>query len=191
MAKIKTTTTEETAAPELAEATVEPGPEIEPDRRVKVPIVGPRVAVIGPESNGTRLMADLLRAAGCDVMHRSFPYGGAAERRWPEDEIMRWGPQFIVVMIRAEAPAVASAFAVPHEPTKEGCRQSYLKALRRIFVMLERTRIGFTVMTYEALVQRPEAMLAELCARLGVETPDVAHVYDGNEKYLGPSVVGS
>lgn len=146
-----------------------------------------RVAVIGGESSGTRLMARLLSRAGCEVLHRSFPYEGAPLRHWPMAAVAGYEPDAVVVMTRdwwASVPSQVRAGHVPDEATA-------LANLRHAWQLTAQVAAGhdWVAVGYESLVQRPAVVVANVCHWLGIPAPDVGEIFDGNNRYLGdPSV---
>ncbi|MDP1795220.1 MAG: hypothetical protein Q8K63_13875 [Acidimicrobiales bacterium] len=142
-----------------------------------------RVAVVGGESCGTRLMSKLLARAGCEVLHRSFPYEGAHLRHWPDQPVLDYDPDAIVVMTRDWWAAAPSQVREGHVPDEETAFANLEEASCRIAVMVQGR--PWRPVAYESLVQRPQLVFAHLCDWLGVPAVDVGEIFDANQRYFG------
>lgn len=146
--------------------------------------VGLRVAVVGGESCGTRMMSRLLARAGCEVLHRSFPYEGAHLRHWPEESVVDYNPVAIVVMTRDWWAAAPSQVREGHVPDEETAFANLEEATCRIAALVYGTQ--WRAVGYESFVQRPQRVFDNLCEWLGVTSVDVGEVFDANERYFSP-----
>ena len=161
--------------------------------------------VLGPESSGTRLMTRILIGAGClgddgeiqrlddgipdvplVVWRRSIPHAGT----WPVIPQMvanlRIAGHHVmaVVTTRAWYPMTQSQLAARHVPNLEVALTHLQRAYPFITGALTSNCVAYVMASYEMLVQRPEATLAWLSARLELELP-AAKLYDGNAKWYG------
>ncbi|HVV35376.1 MAG TPA: hypothetical protein VHC63_02150 [Acidimicrobiales bacterium] len=146
-----------------------------------------RLAVVGGESCGTRLMSKLLAQAGCEVLHRSFPYEGSELRHWPVAPVSDYDPDAIVVMMRdwwAAAPSQVRAGHVPDEDTA----MANLQEASCLIASLVHGR-SWRAVSYESLVQRPQVVMNNVCDWLGVARLRVGEIFDGNERYLGARAI--
>ena len=164
--------------------------------------------VLGPESSGTRLMTRLLIAAGCHgsaehfdqpfdagvpedgpplvVWRRSVPHN----REWPPIgsmviELMAAGYQVhAVVMTRDWYCMARSQVRAGHVDWAGQAYANLRQAYPHIFGSLGRLGVGFTVISYESLVQRPEKVLAVLYQWLDLEPPaELPTIVDANAKW--------
>lgn len=148
-----------------------------------------RVAVVGGESCGTRLMARLLAKAGCEVLHRSFPYEGAHLRHWPDGPVLDYDPDAFVVMTRDWWAAAASQVREGHVPDDDTAFGNLAEASCRIAAMV-RGR-PWRGVGYESLVQRPQPVFDNVCAWLGLPSVEVGEVFDANQRYFDAASVTS
>ncbi len=177
------------ADPSLAPHAVAPGGLLQPDDG-GFPLA--RVAVIGGESCGTRLMSTLLARAGCEVLHRSFPYEGSILRHWPETPVRRYRPDAYVVMTRDWWAAAPSQVREGHVPDLETAFANLQEATSRIGALVRGQQ--WRSIAYESLVQRPQLVFDHLCEWLGIPSVDVGEIFDANERYFGvrpPSAISS
>jgi hypothetical protein len=144
-----------------------------------------RVAVVGGESCGTRLMAKLLAKANCEVLHRSFPYEGSVLRHWPETPVRKYNPDAIVVMTRDWWAAAPSQVREGHVADLDTAFANLQEATSRIAALV-RGR-AWRAVAYESLVQRPQVVFDNVCGWLGVPSVPVGEIFDANERYFGPS----
>lgn len=141
-----------------------------------------RVAVIGGESCGTRLMSTLLAKAGCEVLHRSFPYEGSHLRHWPDEPVREYGPDAFVVMTRDWWAAAPSQVRAGHVADLDTAFANLQEATSRIAALVRGRH--WRAVGYESLVQRPQVVFDNLCEWLGVARVEVGEIFDGNERYL-------
>lgn len=162
--------------------------------------------VMGPESSGTRLMTQLLIAAGCDgdgdhwqrwdeetpeapliVFRRHTPANRTPP--WADDNDVIRGLQdlgytvHVVLITRDWHSTIISQVEAPHAASVEEAIEKIRNAWRRIFANLQ-PDVDFDVVSYESLVMRPAGTVRFLFQRLGLPAPDpMPRIYDGNEKY--------
>lgn len=148
-----------------------------------------RVAVVGGESCGTRLMAGLLADAGCEVLHRSYPYEGSHLRHWPDLPVREYDPEVVVVMTRDWWAAAPSQVRAGHVADLDVAFANLQEASVRIAALVQHRQ--WRSVAYESLVQRPQVVLDNLCQWLGVPTISVGEIFDGNDRYLGTATVSS
>ena len=142
-----------------------------------------RVAVIGGESCGTRLMSQLLSRANCEVLHRSFPYEGSHLRHWPVEPVRDYEPDAIVVMTRDWWAAAPSQVREGHVPD-EDVAFANLQEATCLIAEVVRSR-NWRAVGYESLVQRPQTVLDNVCRWLGVPSVDAGEIFDANARYFG------
>ncbi|MFP4344253.1 MAG: helix-hairpin-helix domain-containing protein [Anaerolineales bacterium] len=162
--------------------------------------------VAGAESTGTRLVTQILLAAGCRgdrghaqrwdtrlpegetpiVWRRSFPHGDT----WPLlKELLGYlgeaGYAVTVVVTTRDWWATARSQVRHGHAHDEAEALAHLQeAYRRIFAALEEQGGDYQVVGYEGLVQRPETVIPWLCEQLGLPTPARRPaIYDGNAAY--------
>ncbi len=161
--------------------------------------------VCGPESSGTRLMTQILIAAGCDgdgghgqrwdtrdpgsdviVWRRSFPHA----QQWPSipkmaDRMRGLGYEVtVVVTTRDWYPMCRSQVKAGHVGNVEQALENLQMAYPLIFGGIAMAKVDFVVVSYEGLVQRKRAYLERLMPLLGLPTPEV-ELYDANSKWYG------
>jgi LPS sulfotransferase NodH len=164
------------------------------------------ICVMGPERSGNRLMTRLLIHAGCQgdgahvqrwdttppttespiVWLRSCPHAGA----WPD--LSGWLQALhvtgytvhAVVMTRDWFIQGASQLRAGHVVSVTQAEAHQQAAYLSIFAALSRREVPFVLLSYEALCQRPQAVMARLCARLGLEWPGTLPepIVDGNAR---------
>ena len=91
-----------------------------------------------------------------------------------------------VVMTRDWFSQVESQVAVGHVGTREQAAANLRNAYVWIFRELEQSAAPFYVVSYEALCQRPDAVMKRLCTALGLEWHEgmlPEPVNDENAKY--------
>lgn len=161
--------------------------------------------VLGAQASGTRLMTSLLMNAGCwgDDGHtqrldtvipdqpliawrRSFPHGG----NWPdvanlEHVLTISGYETTAIITNRDWHAMAHSqmkepYAPEFAPTLEVTIANIQKAYTTIFQNLD---IPFYVVSYEALVARPQQGVNALLSMIGLPQIKGTHIYDGNGKY--------
>ena len=165
------------------------------------------IFVFGPESSGTRLWTQILVGAGCDgtgnhdqpfdkvdpiddliVWRRSFPYAA----RWPviEDlarrlDALGYDQFHALVPTRDWHAMMGSQVRHAHVGNRAAALTHLIRAYPSIFCQLDDCGIPFTVVSFEALVQRPVAYMRETKHLLGLEAPRGIIVYDANAKWYG------
>jgi hypothetical protein len=142
-----------------------------------------RVAVLGGESCGTRLMSQLLAKAGCEVLHRSFPYEGAHLRHWPDDPLRAYDADGYVVMTRDWWAAARSQVRAGHVASEELAFANLQEATCRIAQLVHGKQ--WRAVGYEGFVQRPQVVFDNLSDWLGLPIIEVGDIFDGNARYLG------
>ena len=161
--------------------------------------------VMGPESSGTRLATRILIDAGClggpdhpqiwDMNHpgeqtpivwrRSFPHAA----KWPN--IGHWVGLLrehnysvrAIVTTRDFYSMIQSQIKAGHTGHAVASRRNIQEAYIRIFSELGRNRVGFMVLSYEALVQRPGKVVGWLLDTMDLPDRLNIKIYDGNAKY--------
>ena len=141
-----------------------------------------RVAVIGGESCGTRLMSKLLAKANCEVLHRSFPYEGSVLRHWPDEPVRAWEPNAYVVMTRDWWAAAQSQVREGHVPDEETAFGNLQEASCRIAALVHGAQ--WRSINYESLARHPQVVFANLCGWLGIPPVAVDEIFDANERYF-------
>jgi len=156
--------------------------------------------VLGPESSGTRWLTSILCDAGCAgsaehqqpwdseplrgdlvVWRRSFPHGA----EWPNLTAMFDGLRdnhydvFGLVMVRDWFAMESSQRRFRDDDVTTNTQRAY----RDIFLALQ--DVPFIVVSYEALLSRPDAYATRLLERLELSQPVTVAAIDGNEKYYG------
>ncbi len=163
--------------------------------------------VIGPESSGTHLSTRLLMNAGCfgDTGHpqaidrdglpptsdnplvvwrRSLPFAG----RWPNlpamvEQLADYDIVTAAITCRDWYAMTSSQLIKGHAKTEDGAIANIRHAYKRIYHMLGKCpEVTPIMISYEALVQRPESYGPEILRMMGLSYGGVK-VYDGNEKH--------
>ena len=155
--------------------------------------------VLGPESSGTRWLTSILCDAGCwgtasheqawdarfpdglspIVWRRSLPHGA----EWPNLTAMIDGLRdnhydvFGLVMVRDWFAMESSQRRFRDDDVTTNTQRAY----RDIFLALQ--DVPFIVVSYEALLVRPDAYATRLLERLELSQPVTVAAIDGNEKY--------
>lgn len=146
-----------------------------------------RLAVVGAESSGTRLIARILSGTGADALHRSFPYGGDGPRdprRWPEEDVVKFHPYAVIWMMRDWWATARSQVNANHVNSIEEAWYNIGCTTLRIADMCSKNNYRYFVVNYESLVQRPEIVVANLTDSLKLRMPTLENIIDGNIKYL-------
>lgn len=140
-----------------------------------------RVAVIGPESTGGRLVRRLLEAhPRLEVRHWSLPHGGGDERRWPFTEASEFEPNAVIVTTRDWKPMVDSK-AANHVRDTGLAEQESRESYERLFAWLVGKR--WRLVSYEALMWSTDC-LESVFVWLGVPSIGSAEeVHDANLKW--------
>lgn len=146
-----------------------------------------KVAVVGPESSGTRLMTRIMTEAGAEALHRSFPYGKKAngDRRWPEADVVEFGPDAVVWMSRDWWATAPSQIRAEHVEDIHEAWINIAEATYRVILLCKENDYPFYIVNYESLIQRPAPVVRNITSTLGLKMPDIEHIVDGNSKYLG------
>ncbi|MBN1815326.1 MAG: hypothetical protein JXA14_26075 [Anaerolineae bacterium] len=161
--------------------------------------------MLGPESSGTRLLTGVLIAGGCagEVTHRQrfdelpphdAPYvvwrrSAPHARSWPDVEGMvgtmrEQGYRVVGVVTTRDWMAMChSQISRGHSPTVEAAERRIRTAYAHIFGHLTRLGVEFITVSYEGLVQRPEATFLWLKERLGLPRTPVVKIRDSNARY--------
>ena len=163
------------------------------------------ILVFGPESSGTRLWTQILIAAGCHgsaehyqswdgkppvgdliVWRRSFPHSG----KWPVVRHMverledaGYDDVQALVATRDWHATIQSQIKHGHVRSREKALLHLRRAYPTIFGQLDDCRIPFEVVSFEALVARPEQYMAVTLASLGMGPPRGIDIYDANAKW--------
>lgn len=162
--------------------------------------------VFGAESSGTRFVAAMLMAAGCDgqsshaqrfdrelknagdpiVWRRSFPHRHA----WPRiDEMVKklnanaYTQIHVIVTIRDQSAMIESQLRAPHIATREQGEKQIHEAYDRIFSETRRLALPIHLAVYESLVHYPKAV-ERLLTQCGLGLLRPLHIRDGNQKYF-------
>lgn len=144
-----------------------------------------KVAVVGPESSGTKLMTRILQASGAKVLHRSFPYGGGGRndpRHWPEADVITFQPYAIVWMNRDWWATARAQVATGHVKNTQEAWGNIQMATERIGKLAMFNK--YYMINYESLVTRPNIVVANLTGTLGLDMPEFETIVDGNGKHL-------
>jgi LPS sulfotransferase NodH len=166
--------------------------------------------VLGPESSGTRLLTRILIEAGClgddgheqrwdakapcgespVVWRRSVPHGGDYPNVLGLVAVLEGrGYQVEAVVVTRDWQAMAASQAANgHAADVEEATARIRAAHTYIIRELDLVGRQYTMVSYEALVQRPEATIEWLMARLGLDERPIVPIYDGNAKYLDREV---
>ena len=163
--------------------------------------------VMGPPSSGTRLMARLLIAGGCEG-------DGDHEQRWddvaptgdlvvfrrhqPTGRLPGWATEHgnVITALQAMGYTVVgiiisrdwhctteSQVAAPHVADTEEGRQLNMSCWRNIFANLPEG-VEYEIVSYESLVQRPQRVVECLYQRWGLDASQpVERIEDANAKY--------
>lgn len=167
------------ADPSVAPHAVAPGGLLHPDDGGFPRL---RIAVIGGESCGTRLMSKLLAKAGCEVLHRSFPYEGSVLRHWPDEPVLAYEPDAFVVMTRDWWAAAASQVREGHVPDEETAFGNLQEATSRIAALVRGRQ--WRAVNYESFTRHPSVVFGNLCDWLKIPSVDVGEIFDANERYF-------
>lgn len=168
------------ADPSVAPHAVAPGGLLDPDDGGFPRL---RLAVIGGESCGTRLMSKLLAKAGCEVLHRSFPYEGSHLRHWPDEPVRNYEPDAIVVMQRDWWAAAQSQVREGHVPDEDTAFGNLAEASCRIAALVHGAQ--WRAVNYESLVRHPQPVFDNVCDWLRIPSVSVGDIFDANERYFG------
>lgn len=140
-----------------------------------------RILVAGPESSGTKMLAELLTRAGADVVHHSPNY-----RLWNGDEFHRARDFDKVVIIVRNGFANAKSMVDNHHADSEDRgrvmqAQGLLSILSNLWAF---SNVYFT--TYEALVhEQPDSVYALIDQMELPLLPLNVSIGNGNAKYYG------
>ncbi len=167
--------------------------------------------VVGPESSGTRMVTELLIAAGCEgdcghtqrwdqgspeaadhpmiVWRRSVPHAG----RWPDIAAIcadlvsaGYGRLIVLVTVRDATCLERSQVMRRHVGTCVSARENISRCYRHIFKGLARADGAEVVMvSYEALLLHGDLAAAALLERIGIDGPGELVITDQNAKHYG------
>ena len=163
--------------------------------------------VLGPESSGTRVTAELLVAAGCrrtnivggddgpelpleghrPVIRRSAPHWRppAGPHEWPDLAALAGllAPRRVcaVVTTRDWYAMASSQMRQGHVRTLEDAHANIRRAYEVVFTGLAKENLPFVLSSYESLVAEREYRKL-LLAFLGLPDADI-ETYDGNSKW--------
>jgi hypothetical protein len=156
--------------------------------------------VLGPESSGTSLTRDLLRAGGCRLLDDEPPDGRPPLVRvslpyaleWPAIPALVsalkvhevWG----VVTTRDSFATAESQVAHGHVTDLDLAFRNIRRAYLYAFQALATLQLPFVVSSYESLTTE-EGYRDRLLAILGLQPAKVA-TYDGNRKWYHPEAPG-
>lgn len=146
-----------------------------------------KIAVVGAESSGTRLMTRIMQNAGAETLHRSFPYGGDGPtdpRRWPEEDVRQFNPYAVIWMNRDWWATAQSQVKALHVSTPEEAWYNISRTTIRIADLCKNYNFKHYMVNYESLVQRPQAVVRNITNTLGLPFPEIENIIDGNAKYL-------
>ena len=170
--------------------------------------------IYGPESSGNRLLRRILIAGGCAgdpgldqsfdkelpmaedvpliVWGRSVP-GNVPPNSWPSFYIQDIGQArkhgydvFGLVMVRDWYCMAQSQVDTEFKPAQHVWQANRWSAIAytRIFDAFDRLAVPFYIITYEAIIQRPERFVSHLYQDLGLKLAgELEPIYDGNAKY--------
>lgn len=158
--------------------------------------------VLGPESSGTRMMTEILIAAGCigDAGHeqrfdekqpagespivwrRSVPHAG----EWPSIDLMihrlqQSGYEVFAVVTMRDWTAMARSQVEHWNHTFESAIENIRGAYPYIFASLLKFRVPYIMTSYEGLVEYGPQQ--DLFSTIGLEAPDF-QVRDENQKRM-------
>lgn len=164
------------------------------------------VLVIGPESGGTRLLTSLLMHAGFagDSGHvqsfdeiapadqpriawrRSLPHG--IDHEWPDlggmmARLRADGYGVRVLAIFRDWSAQLPSQIKLHTGNEAEAVENSCRAVREV-AELATAGVPLRIVTYEALLLHPHAVLCSLCTWLNVEAPlNLPEIYDANLRH--------
>lgn len=167
--------------------------------------------VTGPEATGTKLVTQILLAAGCHgdpgnhqwilralkdslgvesdpiVLRVSMPHGlewlDIGDIIW-HLKCLAYTPRVIVTARDWFATGASQIHEQTHAFSPEHSQRKRERAYKDIFAALLLTALPYCVVTYESLVLHYEAVASRLIAWCGLEPQDpLPEIYDGNEKW--------
>lgn len=165
--------------------------------------------VLGPESSGTRLAAQILINAGCYgsadhvqvldddkfdlstvdptipiVWRRSFPHDGRMPNLADMVRRVKYRQVTAIVTVRDWTCIHRSQLRDnQHATTPEQADRNISQAYELIFHKLRICNVGFRTFVYESMVHDSQAQ-ERFLESLGLSVPSkLIEVYDGNEKY--------
>jgi hypothetical protein len=161
--------------------------------------------VLGPESSGTRMMTQLLMAAGCVgdgdheqrwddalptvetpiVWRRSLPHGG----EWPSIDLMTHrlrerGYTVCAVVMTRDWTAVARSQMEHWGHTRETALSNIRTAYPYIFSSLLKFQVPYVMVSYESLVQHGPQSLGDLLGSIGISPPAEFELHDATTRRL-------
>ncbi len=143
-----------------------------------------RIYVAGPESSGTKLVAQLLKESGADVVHRSYPYGGDRPDNpsWPDGNDMH-DCDAVVCCVREPYATACSQTEVGHTPNHSTALVHMHYALCKIYNQASARNKPVYHITYESLVLNNNSIGA-LAEMLKLDPGKIVTVVqDANIKY--------
>lgn len=144
-----------------------------------------RVAVVGGESTGGRLLRRLLEPDDrLTVQHWSFPHGPrTAGTFWPIGPLADFDPDFILVTVRGWEPMLASKKA-HHQPDAELAESEVQLGYQKLFTYLSLTQKPWRFVVYEFLVAYPHTAMEGCWTWLGCSShPITEPIYDADEAW--------
>lgn len=137
--------------------------------------------VVGGESTGTRLMAEIVTAMGGQPIHRSFPYG--VEHAWPVLAEIEFDS--MVIMVRNWEATIRSQLRVGHVTESITGLFNLQSAYTKIFEQIPLDK-PYIVVPYEGLVHDTEQTLRSIAFAipgLSLNFRVLPEITNGNEKY--------
>lgn len=138
-----------------------------------------KVLVTGPESSGTKLVAQLMTMAGADVLHFT--------PRGLRGDVFLDGVDFdaVVVVVRDGYATEQSMVQNSHAKDLQEAKYMLFDAMQQIYGALEHTEVECHQITYESVLLNNGAVqrLAEVLGLM----PDFTYdkIRDANAKYFG------
>lgn len=160
---------------------------------------------VGPESSGTRLLAEILIAGGChgEATHeqrfdRKIPDGLSPivwRRSIPHENrdlnlsrmVSRLGSYLVTVVVivrNFSATEVAQVDQRLHVHNAGLAQDRMTRGLLSLFRQIARLGLDYTLITYESLILHPELAQRALWKRLGLPGGDSVEIRDENRKRL-------
>lgn len=142
-----------------------------------------RALVCGPESSGTRILAELVGTLdGVEVVHRSVPHG------WSYNAFEFTEPDKAIFITRDWMATALSQMDIGHAAKFTSAIDACRAATCVFMAWAATTSVPWWHVTYESLVSRPNVVYATLARFLEVpKLPDQQPIItDANAKWLGP-----
>ncbi len=139
-----------------------------------------KILVIGGESSGSRLLVEIIRNQGGNVIHRSMPYAQEFIDLEEFDDM-----DLFVISVRSWPYMIASQVRVRHAKSEEDAKIRTQKAYSIIFEYLNKKQKNYFIITYESLINSPEFMQKWICEKCGLEfDPNkMIKINNENKKY--------